>query len=324
MPKIISSFKITGYGSYLPDKIQTSFELSELIGKSENWINKYTGVFERRISKIDVDKMGAIAAKEAIGDKPSPDLIINASGVPKQTLPDTSVFIQKELGYKNIPSFSIHSTCLSFIVALNVAASFLESNMYKKILIVSSDRGTRGRNYNEPESAALLGDAAAAIYIEKSAEESGLISYNMSTYPDGSSLTEVRGGGTNLHPQDSNTKLEDNLFSMNGPLVYKMARKKVYNMIKDDLENNELSINDIDLLIPHQASKMAIKAYSKYGGFSEKKIIDIISTTGNCVAASLPLAFVTAFKENRFKKNEIIYFVGTGAGLSIASAIIRI
>ena len=94
MSKIISSFKITGYGSYLPEKIQTSLELSKYIGKSENWINKYTGVLERRISDIDVDKMGAIAAKEAIGDKSPPELIINASGVPKQTLPDTSVFIQ--------------------------------------------------------------------------------------------------------------------------------------------------------------------------------------------------------------------------------------
>ena len=206
MSNIISSFKITGYGSYLPENIQTSLELSKFIGKSENWINKYTGVFERRVSEIDVDKMGAIAAKEAIGEKSPPNLIINASGVPKQTLPDTSVFIQKELGYTDIPSFSIHSTCLSFIVALNVASSFFKCNTYEKILIVSSDRGTRGRNFNEPESAALLGDASAAIYIEKCDNNvSGLISYNMSTYPEGSSLTEVKGGGTNLHPQDPKT-----------------------------------------------------------------------------------------------------------------------
>ena len=151
--------------------------------------------------------MGAIAAKEAIGNKEKPDLIINASGVPKQTLPDTSVFIQKELGFNSIPSFSIHSTCLSFIVALNSAAALLQTNLYKKILIVSSDRGTRGRNFDEPESSALLGDAAAAIYLEQSNDKNnGIISYNMNTYPNGASLTEVRGGGTHLHPQDKETK----------------------------------------------------------------------------------------------------------------------
>ena len=325
MSKIISGFKITGYGSYLPQKIQTSKELSEIIGKSEDWIISHTGVIERRISDIDVDQMGAIAAEEAIGDKEKPDLIINASGVPKQTLPDTSVFIQKELGFDAIPSFSIHSTCLSFIVALNSAASLLNADLYKKILIVSSDRGTRGRNFNEPESSALLGDAAAAIYIEQTIDETqGIISYAMNTYPSGASLTQVKGGGTNLHPQDKKTKKSDNLFSMNGPQVYRMARKKVYDLIKEDLEKNNLEASDINLVIPHQASGMAVKAYSKYGGFKEDNVIDIISKTGNCVAASIPLALVMAYKDNRIKKGDLLYLIGTGAGLSIASCMIKV
>ena len=325
MSNIQIPFKITGYGSYLPPRIQTSKELSLLINKSEEWINSRTGVFERRISDIDVDQMAAFAAKEAIGNKLKPDLIINASGVPKQTIPDTSVFIQKELGFTAIPSFTVHSTCLSFIVALNVASSFIQSKNYKRILIVSSDRGTRGRNFNEPESSALLGDAAAAIYVEKTDDcNQGIISYSMNTYPEGSNLTEVRGGGTHLHPQDSNTTIQDNLFSMNGPQVYKMARKKVYDLIINDLKNNNLEINDIDLVIPHQASGMAVKAYSKFGGFKENQVVDIIATTGNCVAASIPLALVTAYKDGRIKQNKILYFIGTGAGLSVASCLIKI
>ena len=325
MPNIQRPFKITGYGSYLPPKIQTSKELSILINKSEDWINSRTGVLERRISAIDVDKMATIAAKQAIGDKIEPDLIINASGVPKQTIPDTSVFIQKELGFSGIPSFTVHSTCLSFIVALNVASSFIQSNTYQRILIVSSDRGTRGRNFNEPESSSLLGDAAAAIYIEKTDNSNlGLIHYSMKTYPEGSDLTEVRGGGTNLHPQDSITSIADNLFSMNGPQVYKMARKKVYDLIVSDLNKNNLSISDIDLVIPHQASGMAVKAYSKFGGFNESQVIDIIGNTGNCVAASIPLALVTAYNDKRIHENNLLYFIGTGAGLSVASCLIKV
>ena len=325
MSKVILPFKITGYGSYLPPRIQTSKKLSKLIKKSEEWIISRTGVSERRISDIDVDKMGAIAAKEAIGNKDIPDLIINASGVPKQTLPDTSIFIQRELGFDSIPSFSVHSTCLSFITGLNVASALLQTDLYKNILIISSDRGTRGRNFNEPESAALLGDAAAAIYIEKSDNKnSGIISYTMNTFPDGAELTQVRGGGTNIHPQDKGTQYSDNLFSMNGPKVYKMARQKVYDLIKKDLSNNNLNINDMDLLIPHQASGMAVKAYSKYGGFDKDKVIDIIDKTGNCVAASIPLALVIAHQDNKFKNKNILYLVGTGAGLSIASCLIKI
>ena len=133
MSEVIFPFKITGYGSYLPPKIQTSKELSEFIGKSEEWIISRTGVIERRISDIDVDQMGALAAKNALSNsKINPDLIINASGVGKQVIPDTSVFFQKELGLEGIPSFSIHSTCLSFLVALNTAAAFISNNTYSK------------------------------------------------------------------------------------------------------------------------------------------------------------------------------------------------
>jgi len=318
------NFKITGFGYYLPPNIETSEQLSEKINKSSNWILSRTGVKERRVSDIDVDKMGAIAAKEAIGNKRKPDLIINASGVPKQTIPDTSVFIQKELGYSGIPSFSVHSTCLSFITALNVAGSLIHSKAYNNILIVSSDRGTRGRNFKEPESASILGDASAAIYLESTVDKSGLIDFDMSSWPEGADLTEVRGGGTNLHPQDPQTQDRDNLFSMNGPKVFKYTLPKVYKMISEVLKRNNITQNDIDLLIPHQASGKAVTAYSKYGGFSEDKVANIISTTGNCVAVSLPLALAMALKERRISKNNRIFLVGTGAGLSIACALIRL
>ena len=188
------NIKISGMGYYLPRNIETSEELAPKIGKSVDWIISRTGVKERRISNIDVDLMGAKASKLALKNE-VPDLILNASGVGKQVLPDTSVFIQKELGFKGIPSFTIHSTCLSFLVALNTAANFISLNTYKKILIVSSDRGTRGRNFDEPESAALLGDAAAAVLVEKALddEESYMLDFTMNTYPEGSYLTEVRG-----------------------------------------------------------------------------------------------------------------------------------
>ena len=269
--------------------------------------------------------MGAIASEKAIGSKPKPDLIINASGVPKQTIPDTSVFVQKELGYEGIPSFSIHSTCLSFVTALNVAGSLVESNSYKRILIISSDRGTRGRNFNESESAALLGDAAAAIYIEKSDNSnSGLIDHEMESWPKGAHLTEVRGGGTNKHPQDKDTTHDDNLFSMSGPSVFRFALPKVHTMITNILNRNKMNQNDIDLLIPHQASSRGVKAYSKFGGFQKNKVMDIVEKTGNCVAASTPLALCLAYEKNLIKKGHKIMFVGTGAGLSIASAIVKL
>ncbi|MEC7849946.1 MAG: hypothetical protein VX993_04325 [Candidatus Neomarinimicrobiota bacterium] len=177
--------KITGIGIYLPPQIETSKETATLIDKSEEWIISKTGVVERRKSNIDVDKMGAIAALQALEGNANPDLIINASGVPKQTIPDTSVFFQRELGLNDIPCFSIHGTCLSFLIALKNASALIESKTYNKILIISADRGTMGRNPNEPESAALLGDGAAAVLIEPRDKINNFHYWKMNTWSDG-------------------------------------------------------------------------------------------------------------------------------------------
>ena len=317
--------KVTGVGLYLPPKIETAEDIAPKIGRPVDWIIEKSGVIERRVSEIDVDQMGAIAGKEALGDGGKPDLIINASGVPKQTIPDTSTFYQRELGFEGIPSFSVHCTCLSFITALNTAASLIHSGSYKRILIISSDRGTIGRNFDEPESASLLGDGSAAVVLEQSLENesSELIYFDMKTFPSCANLTEVRGGGTNKHPQDPETTLADNLFTMDGPAVYKIARKEVYRMMLKTMKTTSLKREEVDWVIPHQASGKAVDAYISTGGFSKEKVVSIISEFGNCVAASVPMAFATAVQDGRIKRGDLLLFIGTGAGLSAACALIK-
>ena len=317
--------KISSTGIYLPPRVETSEELVTKINKPVDWIHQKAGVFERRVSDIDVDKMGGIAGKEALNNGPPPDLIINASGVPKQTIPDTSTFFQKELGFDGVPSFSIHCTCLSFIAALHTASSLIQSKSYKRILIISSDRGTVGRNFKEPESASLLGDGAAAVLVEPSdiKDRSQFLYHTMNTWPSGTELTEVRGGGTRRHPLDPNTSRNDNLFSMDGPAVYKIARKEVYRMLLKTLKETGLKRESIDWVVPHQASKKAVEAYSTIGGFKKEKVLETVSRFGNCVAASVPMTMVLAIKNDQIKRNDLVMLIGTGAGLSAACSIIR-
>ena len=317
--------KISGTGIYLPPRVENSEELVTKINKPVDWIHQKAGVFERRVSDIDVDKMGAIAGKEALNNGPPPDLIINASGVPKQTIPDTSTFFQKEMGFDGVPSFSIHCTCLSFIVALHTASSLIQSKSYKRILIISSDRGTVGRNFKEPESACLLGDGAAAVLVEPSdpKDHSQFLYHTMNTWPSGTELTEVRGGGTRKHPLDPNTSRNDNLFSMDGPAVYKIARKEVYRMLLKTLKETGLKRQSIDWVVPHQASKKAVEAYSTVGGFKKEKVLETVSRFGNCVAASVPMTLVMAIKNDQIKRDDLVMLIGTGAGLSAACSIFR-
>lgn len=317
--------KIVSTGYYLPPKIQTSAELSPLIGKSEHWINTRTGVAERRIAEEPMDEMASKAAKEAIGDGPPPDCIINASATPLQLIPDSSTFIQRSLGLEGIPSWSVHATCLSFIVALNNAVALIESNIYKRILIVSSETGTPFRDFDDPESAALFGDAAAAAILEPTpeGESSAYIDWQMNTWPSAAELTEFRGCGTK-HPPGHPTKTspKDNLFQMKGKRVYRQALVKIRSNLEELFARNNVTPKDFDRLIMHQASGPAVQIAKAYG-FPPEKTVNIIEKVGNTIAASIPLVLATANQDGLLKRGDLLLVGGTGAGLSIGFSIIR-
>lgn len=316
--------KIVSTGLYMPQKIQTAVELSPLIGRSENWIVSRTGVKERRISEEPMEILAAKAARQAMGRGPSPDLILNASTTPLQLIPDSSVFIQKELGLDGTPAWSTHATCLSFVVSTITGASMIQSGLYKRILIVSSETGTGFRNLKQPESAALFGDGAAAAIIEATpdSEQSAILDWHMSTWPEGADFTEFRGAGTRRPPDGPETVPEDNLFNMNGPRVFRLAVKRVKQALEIIFSRNQIGMDDIDWLVLHQASGPAIEAFVQHG-FAREKVINNIAGYGNCIAASIPIALATIHSEGKLKRGDLILMGGTGAGLSVAFALIR-
>ena len=190
-------------GIALPSTIQNADELASKLGRSARWIRERAGVETRHISQKSMPELAAEAANKVLQKSgETPDLILSASGVAHQVLPDNSVFVQKAMGLSGIPSFSVHATCLSFLTALQTAAGLINTQAYQRILVVSADLGSRGRNFEEPESAALLGDGAAAALLTAPPEKStaGLLSFEMTTLPEGAEYTAVRGGGTRLHP----------------------------------------------------------------------------------------------------------------------------
>jgi 3-oxoacyl-[acyl-carrier-protein] synthase-3 len=268
--------------------------------------------------------MGAHAGRQALGDGPAPDLILNASLSPVQLIPDSSVFIQKELGYEGIPSFSIHATCLSFLVGLHVAGALVHAGAYRRILVVSSEQGSVSRDFDHPESGVLIGDGAAAAVVVPTpeGERSELMAFQMTTWPSGSHLAEFQGAGTRQHPNDPTTERKHNLFRMQGPSIYRKAVRKVARLVSDLLEQAELTGDDLDLVVPHQASGPALATLPRFG-LPADRIVDIIGQYGNCIAASVPMALAHAEQQGRLKRGDKIMILGTGAGLSVAGAILR-
>jgi 3-oxoacyl-[acyl-carrier-protein] synthase III len=316
--------KIVTTGRHLPPRVQTAAELAPLLRVTEDWIVSKTGVERRHISDVGMAQMGAWAAQNALGKGRPPDLILNASAVPQQVVPDSSVYIQQAMGLSGIQSFSIHATCLSFPVALYTAGNLIQSGGYGKVLVVSSECGSRGRNFEEPESASLFGDGAAAVVVEPTpvGEKSAILGFQMGTWPEGASHTEVRGGGTKHHPNDPDTVFTDNLFHMDGPKVYRMALRRSVIVLNRLFKSVGIDREEVKLVVPHQASAPAVAAIERFG-FAPEKVVRRIHEEGNCVAASIPLALAHANQQGLLHRGDLVLLCGTGAGLSVLAMLLR-
>jgi 3-oxoacyl-[acyl-carrier-protein] synthase-3 len=317
---------IAGLGLALPPRIQENAELEPLLGVPPGWIAAHTGVERRRIAEVDVAELGAEAARGALGDGPPPDLLINASLSPAQLAPDTSVFVARALGLSGVPSFSVHATCLSALVALQQAAALIAAGMAQRVLIVSSEVGSVCRDLRQPESAALIGDGAAAMLVTAPPPGPGpggaLLSFGMRTFPDGAELAQIRGFGRRRLPLDPATRPDDQLFDMQGPALVRRTLPRVRELLPQLLGDAGLTAAELDLVVPHQASGPALRLLSRIG-FAEDRVVNIIADHGNCIAASLPMALAIAARDGRLRRGHRVLLIGTGAGLSVAGAVLR-
>ena len=316
-------FSIVGHGIAVPEGIETTETVSARLGCVAVEVERRSGVFSRHVANPtdDVAVMGAEACRQATNGGREPDLIISASAGVRQALPDSSIFISRALGYEGIPSFSINASCISFLVALRCATSLQVSGAFRRILLVSAEFCTRARNAGEPESYALLGDGAAAVMIEPDSGGAEIVHFELSTWPSGAELTEIRGCGVRRHPQDHSTTAEDNLFHMDGPGVLKRAALKMGRYLRS-LDENVMRLDQIDVVIPHQMSGAGLELL-KRAGFREGSVVDIVGRYGNCAAASIPMALATAIDEGRLRKGCHVLMLGTAAGLSVGGMLLR-
>ncbi len=324
MPQQLS-VKIAGLGWYLPERRVSSAELAQRLKVAPGLIERTTGVIERRYAGGETASgMGAAAARMALkhagmqsGDL---DAIIGASSGPQQCIPCTAALVQRELQAPEGRSlcFDINATCLSFLVALQTAAQFITAGVYRHILIYSSEIASPSLNPNQWESAALFGDAAAAAVLTSSppGESSSIWHAQFATYSSGADLTQCLGGGTLHHPNDPRTTPEMNLFQMQGLAVFRQAVRIMRPFIDQFFETLGWQREQVDTVVPHQASRHGVEQLSERFGFRSEQVFTNLSERGNCVAASIPLALAEAVYSGRIQRNDRVVLLGTGAGLT--------
>jgi len=318
-------------GKYLPKKIDSS-ELEQKYGVPLGWSIKNSGVqYRHQVTTESAALMGARAIENALekGDLllTDLDLIISASATFDYPIPSQSSVIKNELkdsGKQDIGTVDINSTCLSFVSAFEMASNMLDGKQYKKIAIVSSEISSKGLDTENWETLTLFGDAAVAAIVEYDSKgESYLIKSGTRTYSQGVFDTMIKGGGNQYHVSEYSYSSKLHTFQMNGFKLLKLAKKRIPDFMNWFFKGMDFSLTDVDVIIPHQASKMGLSIFNTLYKFKENQLKSNLDNYGNCIAASIPLVLHDEIENGNIKRGDTCMLTGTSAGFSIGGVLIK-
>lgn len=313
---------IIGTGSYLPEKRITNEDLSKYLDTSHEWVVERTGICARYIAAESeyTSDMATIASKralEAAGLTPqSIDMIILATSTPDHTFPSTATRVQEKLGVSKGFAFDQAAACSGFVFALATADAYLKQGMATTALVIGSETMSRLVDWTDRSTAVLFGDGAAAVVLQaQSHTDRGIIGNVLRTDGQGYDDLYVSGG-----PSTTQTT---GTIQMSGREVFRNAVNRLGEAVEEILKINNISQNEIDWLVPHQANKRIIDATAKRLGLPDTKVIHTGDEHANTSAASIPLALDKAVRDGRIKKNDLILCEAFGAGFSWGSNLIR-
>ena len=330
--------KITGMGMYVPENIVTNKDLTSLMDTSHEWIIERTGIEERRhIKKGDGNTtatMGVKAAKIAIEradiDKNDIDLILFATLSPDYYFPGSGVIVQQHLEIPTCPAMDIRNQCSGFIYALSTADQFIKTGMYKNILIIGSenhsgglDMTTRGRGVS-----VIFGDGAGAVVLSRSEDpDKRILSTHLHSEGQFAGELALVGPSTNRWvPEilEANDPTDISYYpNMNGQLVFKNAVVRFSEVIMEGLQQNKMTSEQIDMLIPHQANLRISQFIQRKFGLNDDQVYNNIMRYGNTTAGSIPIAMTEAWEKGKIKSGDLVVLAAFGSGFTWGSALIR-
>ncbi|WP_246938619.1 beta-ketoacyl-ACP synthase III [Bacillus pinisoli] len=303
---------IIGIGRYLPEKILTNKDLEQIVDTSDEWIRTRTGIEERRVASDDIDTsdMAYFASQKAIEDAGiSPediDLIVVATVTPDHPFPSVACLIQEKLGAKNAAAFDVGAACAGFMYGMVMAKQFIESKVYRNILVVGVEKLSKITDWNDRNTAVLFGDGAGAAVMGPVSEGRGILSFELGS--DGS-------GAKHLY--------QDDFIVMNGREVFKFAVRQMGESSLNVLEKAGLNKEDVDFLIPHQANIRIMEAARQRLELPEEKMAKTVAKYGNTSAASIPMAIVEELEQGKIKEDDLLVMVGFGGGLTWGAVALR-
>ena len=332
---MISRTIISGTGRYIPPKVITNIDLEKQMNTSDEWIQQRSGIKERHFAEsgIGSSDLAYEAALKAIADaridKSEIDFIIAATLSPDHYFPGIGVLVQAKLGLSTIGALDVRNQCSGFIYGLSVADQYIKTGAYKKILFVAAEKQSANLDYTDDgrDLAVLFGDGGAAVILEPgdSNEEKGILSTHL--FSDGNHVSDLwmEKPSSRDHPCFTEDMVAKKKFfpRMNGRDVFINAVERMPEAVRVALKHNNLTIDDVDHLIPHQANDRISLMVARNLKIPVEKVIRNIDRYGNTTAASIPIALDEALEQGRIKRGDLVVLTAFGSGFTWASAVIK-
>lgn len=326
-------FELLGMGQNLGD-VLTSATLDARLGLKIGTVEGISGVHQRYVVPAGVSQsaFASLALQHCANDAnvslDSLDLLLSTSAVPQQAIPTTASFIAHELGLSGISAFDINASCLGFVVSLHQAVILLHANAYQRIGLVASDVASTGLNWQDLHASTIFGDGAVATILQglqntPNALPLECLAFDLQVYPEGRHFCQIRAGGTGRNATVGMTD-SDFYFAMDGKAVFKLAMTHTERFVSALLAKAGLDYSDVDCVVIHQASHLAMKHAVARLGFAPDSVINIYATHGNQVSASIPTALYHAYTSGKLRSGTKVALLGTAAGFAIGGMILQV
>jgi 3-oxoacyl-[acyl-carrier-protein] synthase-3 len=320
---------IVGWGKYVPERVLTNDDLTHMVDTSDEWIRTRTGIVERHIAAEDetTATMAIEAAHQALETanlKPSDlDLIIVATATPDHFFPATACLVQDALGVPHAAAFDLAAGCSGFVYGLSIAADLIESGHYKNALIIGAETLSRIIDWEDRTTCVLFGDGAGAVILHANGAEGGILSSTLGADGSGGDLLHIPGGGSRQPPSHKTVSEGQHYLKMKGREVFRFAVRVMPAATRQALDKAGLTLNNLSLVIPHQANYRITEASARALKLPEDKVYSNVARYGNTSAASIPIALCEAVEQGHVHRDDLVAFVGFGAGLTWAAMVIR-
>ena len=319
---------ITAVGSYVPDFVMTNKILETLVDTNDEWITTRTGIKERRILKgegLGTSYLAIKAAEQLLEkrklDPKEIDLIIVATATPDMMVAATAAYVASEIGATNAFAYDLQAACSSFLYGMSTAASYIEAGRYKKVLLIGADKMSSIIDYTDRTTCIIFGDGAGAALFEPNTEGLGLQDEYLRSDGVGRNFLKMDAGGSLLPASEETVKNRQHFIYQDGKSVFKFAVTNMADSAAKIMERNNLSHEDVDWLIPHQANKRIIDATSNRMGLDDSKVMMNIQRYGNTTSATLPL--LLSDYESQLKKGDNLVFAAFGGGFTWGSIYLK-